>query len=77
MIFRLILLFLIIWFLIWIIKKQFSSGNKTEDKAQSTTTEDMIACHHCSTHTPKSLGVEIEGHFYCCREHAEIEKDEQ
>ena len=74
MIFRLLLLFLIIWFLFWILKKQFSASSsvKTNDKPEKV--EDMIACDYCGTHVPKSLGVQQDDKFYCSQEHADSDK---
>ncbi len=71
MIFRLLILFLIVWFLFWIIKKQFSVDTEKKPSLKSDQTEDMIACARCGTHVPRSLGVESDGQFYCSREHAE------
>jgi uncharacterized protein len=71
MIYRLLILFLIVWFLFWIIKKQFSLGADKKPSLKSDQSEDMIACAHCGTHVPRSSGVESDGKFYCSREHAE------
>ncbi len=75
MIFRLLLLFLIVWFLIWIIRKQISDQGKTTPKLTSKQAEDMIACDYCGTHVPQSLVVKSAQKQYCCQEHAE--QDEQ
>lgn len=74
MIFRLLLLFLIVWFLFWIIKKQISGKNTTEPKLSTQQAEDMIACDYCGTHVPKSLVVQSEGKKYCCQDHAELDE---
>lgn len=72
MIFRLLLLVLIIWFLIWMFKKQFSQDTPDNNTSKADEAEDMLACAHCGTHVPKSLGVVDNDHFYCSKEHAEL-----
>lgn len=74
MIFRLLLLFLIVWFLFWIIKKQISDKSPTKPKLSTQQSEDMIACHYCGTHVPNSLVVQSEGKQYCCQDHAELDE---
>ena len=69
MIFRPILLFLIIWFLIWILKKQFSLKDTQRPELKSEDAEDMVACVYCGTHVPKSLAIQSGEQFYCCQEH--------
>ena len=76
MIFRLLLLFLIIWFLLWILKKQFSDNNSPKMSTKHEEVEDMIACSYCGTHVPKSLGVELAGKFYCSQQHADSDKQD-
>ncbi|MBT4076825.1 MAG: hypothetical protein HOC92_15500 [Gammaproteobacteria bacterium] len=73
MIFRLLLLFLIIWFLFWILKKQFLGNNSDNSKAKPEEVEDMLACSYCGTHVPKSLGFQSVDKFYCCQEHAKLD----
>lgn len=74
MIFRLLLLFLIVWFLFWIIKKQFADNSAEKPKLSTREAEDMIACDYCGTHVPGSLVVKSEGKKYCCKEHAELDE---
>jgi len=73
MIFRLLLLFLIIWFLFWILKKQFMDKNSANSDTKPEEVEDMVACSYCGTHVPKSLGVQSNEIFYCCQQHAELD----
>jgi len=73
MIFRLLLLFLIIWFLFWIIKKQFIENDTTDSETKPEEVEDMVACSYCGTHVPKSLGVQSNDKFYCKQQHAELD----
>lgn len=71
MIFRLLILFLIVLFLIWIIRKQLLSRDNVHTTERNESVEDMIACARCGTHVPKSLAIEHSGKSYCCKEHAE------
>jgi len=75
MIFRLLLLFLVVWFLIWIIRKQFTDTSSNQAELDEQKAEDMVACAHCGTHVPKSLALESNNKYYCCKEH--IGLDEQ
>lgn len=74
MIFRLLLLFLIIWFLIWIIRKQLTDKNADKPRLDSKESEDMIACAYCGTHAPDSMMIESAGKKYCCEEHARLDE---
>ena len=71
MILRLLALFLIVWFLIWLIRKQFSlkTGNRSADIEDQS--EDMLACKTCGTHVPRSLAVYRNDNCYCSEEHAD------
>lgn len=71
MIFRILLLFLVIWGLFWILRKQFSDepARRTSEQDSGDSAEDMLVCDTCGTHTPKSLTVQMNGKTYCCREH--------
>jgi len=71
MIFRLLILFLVVWFLIWLIKKQFTKSSSATTPPDDQSGEDMIACDYCGAHAPKSLVVSHQGKRYCCEEHAE------
>ena len=73
MIFRLLALFLIIWFLIWLVKKQFSPTEQR--KPLSDESEDMLSCKFCGIHVPESRGIHKGEDFYCCPEHAEEDND--
>lgn len=77
MIFRLLLLFLIIWFLFWLVKKQFSDNSSVKTDTKPDKVEDMIACSYCGTHVPKSLGIQSDDKFYCCQEHAAIDESDK
>ena len=77
MIFRLLLLFLIVWFLFWMLKKQFSNENDEEPQPKLKDAEDMVACSICGTHVPKSLSIQTNQKFYCCQEHADSEIEDQ
>ncbi len=77
MLFRLLLLFLIVWFLLWILKKQFAPDEESSAPTSSDQSEDIIACHYCGIHAPKSSGLMYQGEFYCCREHAMLDEQEK
>ncbi len=74
MFFRLLLLFLIVWFLIWLIRHQFSSNKIYHRKKTSTDAEDMLECTYCGTHIPRSLAVMHDGKPYCCDAHVGLER---
>lgn len=77
MIFRLLLLFLIVWFLLWMLKKQFAPDEAEKKTQKPLQGEDMIACHYCSIHAPQSSGLTRNGEFYCCEEHALLDENEK
>ena len=74
MIFRLLLLLLLIWFLIWLIKKQFFQGQSGPPATKQDNAEDMIACAYCGTHVPKSMAITHHGKNFCCQDHADIDQ---
>ena len=73
MIFRLLLLFAIVWFLIWLIRKQMSNQSPKKPRLRTDQSEDMVACDYCGTHVPKSLVVHTDSKNYCCEEHARLD----
>lgn len=75
MIFRLLLLFLIVWFLFWILKKQFIGNQSSRTEQIPDDLEDIIPCDFCGTHVPSSLGIKKNDKFYCSEEHAELDSD--
>ena len=76
MIFRLLLLFLIVWFLFYLIKKQFNKVNsdRQNPNLDNNSAEDMVACAHCGTHVPKSLAIVSNDQYYCSQEHADLDE---
>lgn len=74
MIFRLLLLFLIVWFLIWIFKKQFSVKHDSKPSLKDSQSEDMLACYYCGMYVPKSLAFRSGNKFYCNPQHANLDK---
>lgn len=75
MIFRLLLLFLIVWFLFWMLKKQFGHDKPVDTEQKPKDIEDIIACAYCGTHVPRSLGVESAEKFYCSQQHADLDNE--
>ena len=69
MIFRILLLFLVIWGLFWILRKQFSDQPPRKPEQAEEDAEDMLICETCGVHTPRSLTVQVDGKVYCCHEH--------
>ena len=59
MIFRLLLLFLVVWFLFWLIRKQLVNKNEEKPQLKSDQAEDMVACDYCGTHVPRSLIADV------------------
>ena len=77
MIIRLLLLFLIVWFLFWLLKKQFSGDSSPKTETKTEELQDMVACSYCGTHVPESLGVRAADKFYCCQQHADLDTHEK
>lgn len=71
MIFRLILLFLLVAFLIWIIRRQFGQNETADSNSEQRLSEDILRCEYCGTHVPRSSGLIQNGQFYCCKQHAD------
>jgi formylmethanofuran dehydrogenase subunit E len=75
MLIRLVLLFLIVMFLIWVLKKQFGGKHQSDTETQTPdNTEDMVECEYCGTHVPKSLAVKHQGKFYCGDDHVDLDR---
>ena len=74
MIFRLLLLFLVVWFLFWLIRKQLTNKSAEKPQLKSDQSEDMVACDYCGTHVPRSLIVHADSKHYCCQEHADLDE---
>ncbi|OOZ43011.1 PP0621 family protein [Solemya elarraichensis gill symbiont] len=51
----------------WLRLLQFKTPEQPgkEKKAQ------MVACEKCGLHVPLEMSFEVDGKYYCCREHAE------
>ncbi len=75
MIFRFLLLFLLIAFIFWVLKKATAGNSPPRQRNPAPQEpEDMLVCETCGTHIPRSIAVQIDGKTYCCREHAPSEK---
>ena len=69
---RLIFLGLIIWFGIYIFKRNMGQSNtpKTQDSGERTEkTEYMVRCATCAVHLPRSEAFLVDGAFYCSKAH--------
>jgi len=76
MIFRLLILFLVVWFLFWLIKKQFNKidNDRQPPNLDDKSAEDMVACAHCGTHVPKSLAIKSADKYFCSQEHLDLDE---
>ncbi len=77
MIIRLLLLFLIVWFLFWLLKKQFSEDAPVKSENKKESLEDMLVCSYCGTHVPESLGIKSADKFYCCQQHVDLDQQKK
>ena len=72
--FRLLALSLLVAVLVFLIRgvrKRLTHKPNASNKAKPSINQDMVACHRCGLHIPKSEAVIKEDHYYCCREHSE------
>ncbi|MEZ0232521.1 MAG: PP0621 family protein [Methylophilaceae bacterium] len=65
------ILFIVIalWLIFTILKRYFNNVNSSEDKQASKRSEDMVQCHRCGIHMPKSDSLVVNDQYYCCAEH--------
>lgn len=77
MIIRLILLLVVVFTVLWLLKKLFAGEAPTEkiEPPDPKKAEDMHQCKFCGTHVPESLAILSNQHHYCCQEHAD--RDQQ
>ena len=69
---RFILLGLIVWFGIYLFKRNMGQSNapKANDNLEgSEKEEDMVQCATCAVHLPRSEAFMVGGDFYCCKAH--------
>jgi uncharacterized protein len=77
---RLIFLGLVIWLVVYWVKRHIRSSNKpnaTDAQSQSETAsndsseqvEDMVQCAHCAVHLPRSEAFLVNGKIYCSKNH--------
>jgi len=60
----LILFALVVYFAVKATKR------KDRTKAQAPRlVEDMVACGHCGVNLPKSEAIQLQGSFFCCKDH--------
>ena len=70
---RLIVLAIIIAALFWLLKRLFSPDPEPE-QLEAAKSEDMRQCKYCGVHVPESSVVTVGDEPYCCREHAELDR---
>jgi len=77
---RLIFLGLMIWLIVYLVKRHISSPNqsdkantesqsKTASNGASEKVEDMVQCAHCAVHLPRSEAFLVNGKIYCSKNH--------
>ena len=78
---KLIFLGLIIWLVIYIIKRGLKQTGRRSDsnpadpensdraRKPAEKTEDMVQCTFCAVHLPRSEAFLVDGHLYCSKEH--------
>ena len=70
MIIRLILLVIVVFAVLWLLKRLFRENSSSQDKTKLKT-ENMRQCKICGTHVPESLMVLSQNQPYCCQDHAD------
>ncbi len=70
---RLIILLVIVAVLLWLLKRLFSADPEPE-KLKSARSENMRQCKYCGVHVPESSIVTLDSKPYCCKEHAELDR---
>jgi len=73
LILRLIVLLAIIVAIYWLVKRLFSPDPAVANP-QPAKSEDMRQCKYCGVHVPDSSVVAVDNQAYCCREHAELDR---
>lgn len=68
---KLVLLAAVVWLIIRILK-QYASNIEAAPKQAAT--QDMVRCHQCHTHIPKSESIQKDGRYYCCEAHQSVDK---
>jgi uncharacterized protein len=69
---RLIFIGLIIWLVIYVLKRSLHKPNAAkneEDKSDKSNIEDMVQCDHCAVHLPRSEAFLVDGKIYCSKAH--------
>jgi uncharacterized protein len=70
--FRLIILFALIWLAYSIYKRyQASSSNHSNDHSD-VATQKMVMCEVCDVHIPLNEAIEENNHYFCSQEHVDI-----
>ena len=73
--FRLLILSLLVALLLGLVrgvrKRLAHKPANPNPDASTDTNQDIVACHRCGLHIPKSEAIIKDKHHYCCREHSE------
>jgi uncharacterized protein len=71
---RLIILALIVALLMWLLKRLFSAPPEPR-RLDSSEGENMRQCKYCGVHVPESSILTVNDQPYCCREHADLDRN--
>ncbi len=71
---RLVFLALLIWLVIYIVKRIALGNHQTPAEDNKNTgkqsgSEDMVQCCTCQVHLPRSEAFLVNGKFYCSKAH--------
>lgn len=74
---RLVFLALLIWLVIYIVKR-IALGNRqtpaedNKNTGKPSDSEDMVQCCTCQVHLPRSEAFLVNGKFYCSKGHIQV-----
>lgn len=71
---RLFILLVIVALLLWLLKRLFSGAPGPQAGDEAAPAENMRQCKHCGVHVPESSLLEVNGEYYCCQEHADLDQ---
>lgn len=70
---RLVFLGLIIWLVIYLVKRNMRPFNTTQPNTEKTADKEniqnMVQCAACAVHLPRSEALLVNDNFYCCKAH--------
>ena len=72
MIFRLLLLFLLIWAIYQVVR--IMGKSKSGSIGNNVKAEQMLQCDYCGTHVPAREAIRIGDKTYCSTRHRDLDK---